>query len=621
MTEPPVPTDDEVVVGLLRTLLADHDPVRFEAALTAAREGDALAEGPAGVLRSLQQRLAQSARREELLRTVSSIAADVTGRRDVVGVLHEIVRRTRLLTGADMAYIALNTADETFIRESDGVRTEGYRTLRMPIGYGVLGQAATGREIVTTSDYLGDPALSHIPRIDDLVAGEGVRSILAVPMTLRDEVHGALLIADRDSREYPAETVDIVDTLARHASVALDNARRFEEVTGALENLSAQQDEDEARMVELHEILDLDARLLEALLEGGDLELFARRVRELLGADLALLDASGVPMVETDPGAHLAVGLDAEALRAARGTGVPAVSGGVTLASASSGREHLGMLVVGRALAPRLLPRVQRVAVFFGILLLLGRAQQDDRRRRDRAVIDALVRGGREVDTVRGDARVRAVRPGAAVRMVAIDTFDADVGPLADRLREGMGRDGVVVALHGDHLCVLVPVVASEALAAMLDVGASGVNAGWSSPVESADRIPAAHRSAELALRSLAVLGVRGRSADGEKIGMVGLVAEAVHRDPTLPSPLAVIAPLEDYDREHGTELTRSAWAFAETGRHVPRTAQMLHVHPNTVRQRLERIAGLLGEDWRTPARFLDLHFALRMWSLGREEG
>ncbi|MCG7310659.1 helix-turn-helix domain-containing protein [Brachybacterium sp. ACRRE] len=611
--------------SLLRAVMAEEDPARLEGAIAAAREGvgadgPALDEADARTLRALQQRLAQGARREELLRTVSSIAVDVTTRRDVVGVLHEIVRRTRLLTGADMAYIALNTADTTFIRESDGVRTEEYRTLRMPIGYGVLGRAATGRAIVTTADYLEDAALSHIGEIDDIVRGEGVRSILAVPMTLREQVHGALLIADRTSREYPPETVDIVDTLSRHASVALDNARRFEEVTGALASLSAQQDEDEERMVELHEILDLDAGLLEALLDGGDLEVLARRVHELLGADLALLDAGGVPMVETDPGARLAVGLDGEALRAARGTGRPAVSGGTTLACASSGREHLGTLVVGRALAPRLLPRVQRVAVFFGILLLLGRAQQDDRRRRDRAVIDALVRGGREVDTVRGDARVRAVRPGAGVRMVAIDVFDLDVGPLADRLRAGTAHDGAVVALHGDHLCVLVPDAAADALSALLDVAGSGVNAGWSSPVEDLERIPAAHRSAELALRSLAVLGVRGRSADGERIGMVGLMAEAIHRDPTLPSPLLVIRPLEDYDREHGTELTRSAWAFAESGRHVPRTAQMLHVHPNTVRQRLERIAGLLGEDWRAPARFLDLHFALRMWSLGREE-
>lgn len=613
--------------GLLRAVAVPDDPAGLEREIAAARESArGLDESDADALRALARRLAQGARREELLRTVSSIAVDVTTRRDVVGVLHEIVRRTRLLTGADMAYIALNTADTTYIRESDGVRTEEYRTLRMPIGYGVLGRAATGRAIVTTADYLADAALTHIEEIDEIVRGEGVRSILAVPMTLREQVHGALLIADRTSREYPPETVDIVDTLSRHASVALDNARRFEEVTGALERLSAQQDEDEEHMVELHEILDLDAGLLEALLDGGDLEVFARRVRELLGADLVLLDAGGASMVETDPHARLSAGVGAEALQAARGTGTPVATGTTTVACAMSGSEHLGTLVVGRALAPRLLPRVQRVAVFFGILLLLGRAEQDDRRRHDRAVIDALVRGGREVDMVREDPRVRAVGPDTPVRLLTIDAFEADAGALAERIRRetsgriGTGELGVVVALHGDHLSVLVPDAVTGVVTDLLRSAADGANAGWSSPVGSLEQVPAAHRSAERALRSLAVLGVRGRSADGERVGMVGVIAEAIHLDPSLTSPLAVIGPLEAYDREHRTELTRSAWAFAESGRHVPRTAEMLHVHPNTVRQRLERISALLGDDWRTPARFLDVHVALRMWSLGRED-
>lgn len=613
--------------GLLRAVAAEDDPARLEREIAAARrQGGGLDESDARTLRELRQRLTQGARREELLRAVSSIAVDVTTRRDVVGVLHEIVRRTRLLTGADMAYIALNTADETYIRESDGVRTEEYRTLRMPLGYGVLGRAATGRAIVTTTDYLADAALSHIEGIDDIVRGEGVRSILAVPMTLRGQVHGALLIADRSSREYPPETVDIVDTLSRHASVALDNARRFEEVTAALERLSARQDEDEERMVELHEILDLDAGLLEALLEGGDLELFARRVRELLGTDLVLLDAGGFPMVETDAGARLAGSIGAESVQAARGMGTPVVTAGTTVACAMSGQEHLGTLVVGRALPPRLLPRVQRVAVFFGILLLLGRAEQDDRRRHDRAVIDALVRGGREVDPVREDPRLRSVRPEAPVRMVTIDPVDADAALLGERVRReavaraGTGDLGIVVALHGDHLCALVPEAETEEFTRLLRSAAAAANMGWSRPLGRVEQIPAAHRSAELALRSLSVLGVRGRSADGERIGMVGVVAEAIHHDPTLPSPLAVILPLEAYDREHRTELTRSAWAFAESGQHVPRAAALLHVHPNTVRQRLERIAVLLGEDWRTPARFLDVHFALRLWSLGRDD-
>ena len=42
----------------------------------------------------------------------------------------------------------------------------------------------------------------------------------------------------------------------------------------------------------------------------------------------------------------------------------------------------------------------------------------------------------------------------------------------------------------------------------------------------------------------------------------------------------------------------------------------MLHVHPNTVSQRLDRVADLLGSDWREPGRALDLQLALRVHRL-----
>jgi DNA-binding PucR family transcriptional regulator len=41
-----------------------------------------------------------------------------------------------------------------------------------------------------------------------------------------------------------------------------------------------------------------------------------------------------------------------------------------------------------------------------------------------------------------------------------------------------------------------------------------------------------------------------------------------------------------------------------------------LHVHPNTVAQRLARIGELLGADWRDPARSLDVQLALRVHRL-----
>jgi DNA-binding PucR family transcriptional regulator len=55
---------------------------------------------------------------------------------------------------------------------------------------------------------------------------------------------------------------------------------------------------------------------------------------------------------------------------------------------------------------------------------------------------------------------------------------------------------------------------------------------------------------------------------------------------------------------------------YFDTDGSVARTATVLGVHRNTVRQRLDRIGGLLGEDWNTMPRKLDLQLALRVQAL-----
>ncbi|MFD0536439.1 helix-turn-helix domain-containing protein [Actinomadura luteofluorescens] len=50
----------------------------------------------------------------------------------------------------------------------------------------------------------------------------------------------------------------------------------------------------------------------------------------------------------------------------------------------------------------------------------------------------------------------------------------------------------------------------------------------------------------------------------------------------------------------------------------MSRTAERLHIHVNTVSQRLDRIARLLGDDWQAPERALELQLALRLHRLSR---
>lgn len=70
------------------------------------------------------------------------------------------------------------------------------------------------------------------------------------------------------------------------------------------------------------------------------------------------------------------------------------------------------------------------------------------------------------------------------------------------------------------------------------------------------------------------------------------------------------------YDRRRGTDLVRTLDAYFASGMSPARTKDELHVHVNTVAQRLERVGRLLGPDWQSPARALEIQLALRLHAL-----
>jgi DNA-binding PucR family transcriptional regulator len=63
-------------------------------------------------------------------------------------------------------------------------------------------------------------------------------------------------------------------------------------------------------------------------------------------------------------------------------------------------------------------------------------------------------------------------------------------------------------------------------------------------------------------------------------------------------------------------DLIATLRAYFASGSQLARTKDVLHVHVNTVVQRLERVGSLLGGDWQTPDRALEIQLALRVHQL-----
>jgi DNA-binding PucR family transcriptional regulator len=82
----------------------------------------------------------------------------------------------------------------------------------------------------------------------------------------------------------------------------------------------------------------------------------------------------------------------------------------------------------------------------------------------------------------------------------------------------------------------------------------------------------------------------------------------------------STIGALRAQDRKRGSELTLTLLAYFDANQNARATAQRLNIHVNTVRQRLATIEELIGS-WGQAARALELHMALRLWSLGEASG
>ena len=76
-----------------------------------------------------------------------------------------------------------------------------------------------------------------------------------------------------------------------------------------------------------------------------------------------------------------------------------------------------------------------------------------------------------------------------------------------------------------------------------------------------------------------------------------------------------VLGEVIDYDTQRGTDLIGTLQAYFAAGQSPTRAATSLHVHPNTVQQRLDRVTALLGDGWQSPDRSLDIQVALRLHS------
>ena len=606
------------MAGSFLDLLYDEAPrASFDEVVAAAERSGATPAELAEVRRQydlalrLRELIARQRAREAELSALYDTASDLTAIRDVDAILAAIVRRARQLLNADMTYLSLNDEGEgaSYMKVTDGALTREFRTLKLPLGTGLLGLVAQTGAPYFTEDYQSDARFVHREFIDTAVAGERIRAILGVPLIVEGTVIGALLAVHRTVRPFPPSEVSLLTSFAAHASVALENARLFAELDEANRTMREHTSAVESAAL-AHD------RLTDLLLHGGGVDEVARVLSEVLDGRLAIHDPTG----ELVAGAAAPDGWPAgvaDSVASGRSVEVE----GAYVSAALAGTEHVATLVLHGRGAPLALAErrtLERGGLVTALVLLFARTVAQTEERLGGELLTDLIEGGSPDLLLRERARRQRVALEAplAVAVAVTDGIDRHAA-----LRVAVRLAGAHRGLAAEHRGAVVMLLPSDdPVAAGRRLASAVAEAGGTATVGVAAAAPeslrASYAEARRCLDSLVTLGRAGDVSDPAGLGLTRLLLGENGPEQLGEYVEATIGPVLAYDAQRATSLVETLEAWFATGGRVKDTGERLHVHPNTVVQRLDRIGELLGADWRDPGRGLDVQLALRVHRL-----
>lgn len=233
--------------------------------------GDAQAAQQVLVLSDLsEQKLREEAleRRGQQLQALNRAAEAITSSLSTHEVLTRILRAAVEVTNAEGASVLLRDAEnpeELVFAATVGSQAETMRGMRMPIGEGIAGWVAREAKAQLVADAGRDP---RFYRDIDHSTGLLTRSLVAAPMVVSDRVIGVLEVVNKKAGAFDLDDMELLESLASTAAIAMENARLFGQIRSRLNDLGT--------------LLDASAAVSSTLDLGSVLELIVRRLMDAL---------------------------------------------------------------------------------------------------------------------------------------------------------------------------------------------------------------------------------------------------------------------------------------------------------------------------------------------------
>ncbi|MBA2517413.1 MAG: GAF domain-containing protein [Solirubrobacterales bacterium] len=518
-------------------------------------------------------------------------------------VLDGVVDILTEATRCHACFVYLCDRERLCLRAASPVYRHLVGELEFGLDEGLAGWVARNRSpAFIRENAMADPRMKYVPEIEE----ERFESIVAVPVPARSgETIGVVVLHTEAPREFDEDALSFLVHTASLVAGAIENAQLYEIAGRRVQTLT--------RLSALsQEIAGVASREeLYSAVTGG--------VRQLLGCDacrLYLLDpatgrlelAAADPAGEPSPWPSEGGGVLLDLLRRSEGAS-PLMAAPVT-----AGDEDLGVLAVAATAARSLGEGDDELLRGVGhqLAVALKKAELIERLTAENVVRDLFEAVEAELSDV-AEARARVAGCDLARRHVFVQVEasggndDSRPWPaVADRAEARLRRlaPGAVCDAGRDSVRAMLPLrqgPVEEAFAelsdALREIGAAerlliGVSGQRRGVVDGSRSLSEAGDAARIARALVRGGGALAYSDLGAYRYLVRLPTGEVPDD----RHDAAVARLVEYDRSRRSELVSTLEQYLRDRRSSV-TARALYIHPNTLRQRLDRIEKLSGLD------------------------
>ncbi|MDG4668457.1 GAF domain-containing protein [Mycobacterium sp. 236(2023)] len=530
---------------------------------------------------------------ERWLGALANIGEAVGGDEPVVDLLDRVARTACTLLGYDFCAVFLPGDDgrALTIEGSYGLSADYVAQVNAnrPILLDVRGE----REAPTSLAYRSGEVvtLEDIQLVPDFTWGgvaqeQGYRALISVPLRRSGTVVGALNGYRTAPHRFDRAEITLVTTLATQVAIAL----------GTAQLRAAEQ----ATIRELRRAEEVHTLLMATALRGEGVAGVASALAALLDRAVLIEDVYDEPL--------------ADAGWTAAGPSEHTVAA-VTLDGTTVARIHIA--ATDSELSALDVRAVEHATVVTALELLRDRtAAEVEQRIRGSLVADLLASDGADMAAFLDRARrlgwdlsgghaLIAIRPATERTLATADRFVAGTTP---RPLAALHR-GDLVLVWPEHAGPAVE-IAGRLIETLTAARAVEHAVAAVSPPSAASELPASF----LTVRG--ALDLAGDRAGPSVIDLSELTVAHLLLQVDDPRRLrgfawSVLGRAAEYDRNRSTELLHTARVYLDHGMDRRATAEALHLHPNTVAQRIRRLEELTGLDLSRPADLLQFTAAL----------